>query len=610
MDVDVPPPAYTPGDIASPTTQPPDAGAWPRAGTWFDDASSPPLSSPAPPQTSYTWLSEAEREREYSSDNEPLPRYAPTTVPVYTFADHHALAFGNSPSSLRYRGAPRAVFVWRQDTKRRRSIEPLLAPGGAEACPSYSVEARTGPRWWWSKAPEWTLVRRAPRHARFEEEMEEQEDAGAAWRSESFASGGSEESGAAAASVGSEGSAGSENGSSDSPTSSAGEGVPRAPRRSSTRGSTATAATESCSGGANGRRWSDAAWSTTAEVAHLDLERSQHVSGFGLAGSRFGHTQPQWMPRARLALVRDPLAAAPRIVRLSAPNFSDFELALDDDDQQSRAPPSPAAASSRSSTEEDDTLAFSPTSFSSSSESSSRSSYTSTSSSSSSAATAAAAAATGGSNTVVTSAEPARPATIGSCFPHGRPPPPLPPRRRRLYTWRLVTEPDESSTLVLLDRTAGHVLPAPVVARFAYAAREGRRDEGRGEEVGTLEVYAKKRRGGYDGDNDEEEAAEHGGEAVWREWELEVLIGTCELVCQYWRSMGRRFRGGVGSAGGYAAGSSYSLAGSSSSASSAGLSAAAAAARRRRAWRGAAAGGGRGPVVWDGGVDASWNDMY
>jgi hypothetical protein len=153
-----------------------------------------------------------------------------------------------------------------------------------------------------------------------------------------------------------------------------------------------------------------------------------------------------------------------------------------------------------------------------------------------------------------------------------------------------------------------------VVARFAYAARERRGAlSGRGEEVGTLEVYAKRPHRDDDEDDEDDDVADDDDEAArrrrarrrdagrWREWELEVLIGTCELVCQYWRSMGRRFRGGVGATGGYHARSSS--AGSASASS--GLSASAA---RRASWRGV--GNGRGPVVWDGGVDASWNDAY
>jgi hypothetical protein len=140
------------------------------------------------------------------------------------------------------------------------------------------------------------------------------------------------------------------------------------------------------------------------------------------------------------------------------------------------------------------------------------------------------------------------------------------------------------TSLVLLDRTTGTV-PAPVVARFAYGARGT--DARSGEEVGTLEVYAKRRHstssgggGGstsssrsnssssdshYDSDGDLddsidefEESGAAGGAAWraargWQEWELEVLIGSCELVCQYWRNMGKRFRNGIGTSR-YAAG--------------------------------------------------------
>ena len=571
MDVDVPPPAYTPRDAP---TNAPDDGAWLHAGsTWFDDAS-------PPPPTTYAWLSESEREREHADSAEPLPRYAPMTVPVYTFADHRALQMGLGSSYRSSSASPQAVFVWRQDTRRRRSIEPLLAPPGMD-CPSYCVEARGSRWWWWGKGPEWTLVRKAARHARFEEEREEDEDAGQAWRSESFASGGS---------AGSDGAAASAGGADSEPVSpagtSAGESVLRALRRSSTLGSSSTRGSTT-----GARRRSDAtatAWSTTAEVAHLDLERSQYGSGFSLSGARGGQQSPRWMPRAKLALVRDPLAPAPRVVHLSAPNFADFDLALDEEDPDAPPPPPLLRTRSPRSSTEEDTLAFSPTTFSSSesseSEASSRSSYTSGSSSGSRA---------------VTSAEPPRPTTVGGCFPRGRPPPPPPRRRRkRTYTWRLVTEPDESSALVLLDRTARDV-PAPVVARFAYAARDGRGERAGGEEVGTLEVYARRpHRDDADDELDDDDEGRRGEAARWREWELEVLIGTCELVCQYWRSMGRRFRGGVGATGGYAAPSSAASV-------SSGLSASAA---RRRSWR--AAGSGRGPVVWDGGVDASWNDMY
>jgi hypothetical protein len=417
--------------------------------------------------------------------------------------------------------------------------------------------------WGWGKGPEWTLVRRAARHARFEGGAEaEEESAGSGY---SVASG-------------------------SEPSSPTGTTGGESMRRSSTRGSTA----EGWCGTSPSRRPDATAWSTTAEVAHLDLERSQHVTGFGfsLTGARGGQSaqSPRWMPRAKLSLVRDPLAPSPRVVHLSAPNFADFDLVLDEEpDNLAPAPLSLSRTQSpRSSTsDEENTLAFSPTSFSSSSSSesatSSRSSYTSTSSR--------------GGGGGITSAEPLRPTTVASCFPRGRPPPPPPPRRRRrMYTWRLVTEPDESSALVLLDRSARDV-PAPVVARFAYAAREGARGAA-GEELGTLEVYAKQpHRDDPDDPAAEEEEMGEADAGKWCEWELEVLIGTCELVCQYWRGMGRRFRGGVGSTGGYATGSA-----SMTSSSSAGLSA--------RAARGQSLRRARGPVMWDGGVDASWNDMY
>jgi hypothetical protein len=100
----------------------------------------------------------------------------------------------------------------------------------------------------------------------------------------------------------------------------------------------------------------------------------------------------------------------------------------------------------------------------------------------------------------------------------------------RALTWTLAHRP--STSLLLLERTSDP--PNRVVARFSYS-RYGT-DASKGQAVGTLDVFDLQTR--------EDEALGQGPDGV-RETELrmlEVIIGGCEIVLQYWKRMGRHFR--------------------------------------------------------------------
>jgi hypothetical protein len=94
----------------------------------------------------------------------------------------------------------------------------------------------------------------------------------------------------------------------------------------------------------------------------------------------------------------------------------------------------------------------------------------------------------------------------------------------RALTWTLEHRP--STSLLLVERTSDP--PNRVVARFSYSGYGT--DACKGQIVGSLDVFDL-----------------HVPDGV-RETELrmlEVIIGGCEIVLQYWKRMGRHFKNDV-----------------------------------------------------------------
>jgi len=90
----------------------------------------------------------------------------------------------------------------------------------------------------------------------------------------------------------------------------------------------------------------------------------------------------------------------------------------------------------------------------------------------------------------------------------------------RKYVWKLTDHP--STSLLLIERTGNP--PGRIWARFAYS--QWGTDASKGQEVGRLDIF------------DADEGDMPDGFA-------ELAIGSCDLVVQYWKNMGKHFRNNV-----------------------------------------------------------------